>query len=93
MQKNIRIKARNSTMPFVDLKNASDSVHTEALGKVDLEDWLVCAVMAMYEGAETVEGDSKVGLHQGSASSPLPFVIVVEVVTKELQVGLSWELM
>ena len=40
-----------------------------------MEEWLVNAVMAMYEGAQTVvrttEGDSKafnvkVGLHQGS---------------------------
>ena len=45
------------------------------------------AVMAMYEGAETVvrttEGDSKafnvkVGLDQGSVLSPLLFVIVME---------------
>ena len=44
------------------------------------------AVMAMYEGAQTVvrttEGDSKafnvkVGLHQGSVLSPLLFVIVM----------------
>ena len=49
--------------------------------------------MAMYEGAQTVvrttEGDSKafnmkVGLHQGSALSPLLFVIVMEIITKEL---------
>ena len=44
------------------------------------------AVMAMYEGAQTVvrttEGDSKafnvkVGLHQGPVLSPLLFVIVM----------------
>ena len=45
------------------------------------------AVMAMYEGAQTVvrttEGDSKafnvkVGLHQGSVFSPVLFVTVME---------------
>jgi len=67
-----------------------------------VEEWLVSAVMAMYEGAQTVvrtpEGDSrafdvKVGLHQGSVLSHLLFVIVMEVITKELPVGLPWELL
>ena len=73
-----------------------------ALRKVGVEEWLVSTVIAMYEGAETVvrtpEGDSKafsvkVGLYQGSVLSPLLFVIVTEVITKELQVGLPWELL
>ena len=67
-----------------------------ALGKVGVEEWLVSTVMAMYEEAKTVirtpEGDSsalsvKVGLHEGSVLSPLLFVIVMEVIIKELQVG------
>ena len=58
--------------------------------------------MAMYEGAQTVvrttEGDSKafivkVGLHQGSALSPLLFVIVMEMISRELQAGLPLELL
>ena len=60
------------------------------------------AVMAMYEGAQTVvrttEGDSmafnvKVGLHQGSVKSPLLFVIVMEMISKELRAGLPLELL
>ena len=56
----------------------------------------------MYEGAQTVvrttEGDSKafnvkVGLHQGSVLSPLLFVIVMEVISRELRAGLSLELL
>jgi len=51
----------------------------------------VNAVMAMYEGAQTVvrtTGDSKafnvkIGLHQGSVSSALLFVIVMETITTE----------
>jgi len=63
---------------------------------------LANAVMAMYEGAQTVvrttEGDSKafnmkVGLHQGSVFSPLPSVIVMEVITRELRAGLLLELL
>ena len=57
-----------------------------------MEEWLVSTVMAMYEGAKTVvrtpEGNSrafcvKVALHQRSVLSPLLFVIVMEVITKE----------
>ena len=61
-----------------------------ALRKAGVEKWLVKAVMAMYESAQTVvrttEGDSKafnvkVGLHQGSVLSPLLFVIVMEMIS------------
>ena len=64
-----------------------------ALRKTGVDEWLAKAVMAMYEGAQTVvrtsEGDSKefnvnVGLHQGSVLSPLLFVIVVEMISREL---------
>ena len=60
------------------------------------------AVMAMYEGAQTAfrttEGDSeafnvKVGLHQGSVSSPLLFVTVMEMISRELRAGLPLELL
>ena len=58
------------------------------------------AVIVMYEDAQTVvrttEGDSKafnvkVGLHQGSVLSPLLFVIVMEMISRELRAGLSLE--
>jgi len=57
---------------------------------------LVNAVLATYEGAQTVvrttEGDSKtsnvkVGLHQGSVVSP------VEIITRELRAGLPLKLL
>ena len=60
------------------------------------------AVMAMYEGAQTLvrttEGDSrafnvKVGLHQGSVLSPLLFVILMEMISRELRAGLPLELL
>ena len=58
--------------------------------------------MAMYGVAQTVvrttEGDSKtfnvkVGLHQGSVLSPLLFVIVMEMISRELWAGLPLELL
>jgi len=56
-----------------------------ALRKARVEEWLVNAVMVMYEGVQTVvrttEGDSKAfnvkGLHQGSVLRPLLFVRVM----------------
>jgi len=56
----------------------------------------------MYTGAKTVVrtvyGNSKgfeveVGMHQGSALSPLLFVIVVEAISREFRVALPWELL
>jgi len=56
-----------------------------------VEEWLVSA-MSMYTGAKTVSrtvyGNSsssevKVGMHQGSALSPLLFVIVMEAISGE----------
>ena len=73
-----------------------------SLRKVGVEEWLVNAVMATYEGAQTVvrttEGDSKafnvkVGLHQGSVLSPLLFVILMEMISRELGAGLPLELL
>jgi len=35
----------------------------------------------------------KVGMHQGSALCPLLFVIVMEALSREFRVALSWELL
>jgi hypothetical protein len=70
--------------------------------KAGVEEWLVSSVMAMYEEARTSVRTSsgisesfwvKVGLHQGSVLSPLLFIIVMDVVSKELCEGLPWELL
>jgi len=56
----------------------------------------------MYIGAKTVVrtvyGNSKsfevkVCMHQGSALSPLLFVIVMEAISREFRVALPWELL
>ena len=73
-----------------------------ALRLLGMEEWLVQTVMTMYERARTVvrtkqcystEFEVKVGVHQGSVLSPLLFIAVMEVVTREVKEGLPWELL
>ena len=70
--------------------------------KLGVEEWLVSAVMSMYTGAKTVVRtvygnnngfEVKVGMQQGSALSPLLFVIVIEALSSEFRVALPWELL
>ena len=70
--------------------------------KLGVEERLATAVVSMYTGAKTVVrtvyGNSKsfevkVGIHQGSALSPLLFLIVMEVISREFRVALPWELL
>ena len=70
--------------------------------KLGAEEWLIAAVMSMYTGAKTVVrtvyGNSecfevKVGMHQGSALSPLLFMIVIETISREFRVVLPWALL
>jgi len=90
----------------VDLEKAFDRVPREviswAMRKLGVEEWLVSAVMSVYTGAKTVVrtvyGNSKgfevkVGMHQGSALSPLLFIIVTEAISREFRVALPWELL
>jgi len=106
MQQKYRCKGKKLYFALVDLEKAFDRVPREvtrwALRKAGVDEWLVKAVMVMYESAQTVvrttEGDSKafnvkVGLHQGSVSSPLLFVIVMEMISRELRAGLPLELL
>jgi len=79
----------------VDLEKAFDRVPREvinwAMHKLGVQEWLVSTVMSMYTGAKTLVrtfyGNSKgfevkVGMHQGSALSPLLFMIVMEAISK-----------
>ena len=63
---------------------------------------MVRAVMSLYEDAKTrfrvglelsKEFDVKVGVHQGSAFSPLLFAIVVDVITESVRNRLMSEML
>jgi len=81
------------------LKKAFDNVPREvirwAMCKLGVGEWLVSEVMSMYAGAKTVGRtvygnsngfEAKVSMHEGSALSPLLFVIVMEALCKEFRV-------
>jgi len=106
MQEKYGCKGKKLYFAFVDLEKAFNIVPREdtrwALRKTGVDEWLVKAVMAMYEGAQTVVrttgGDSKafnvkVGLHQGSVLSPLLFAIVMGMISTERRAGLPLELL
>jgi len=57
--------------------------------KLGVEEWLV--VRTVYGNSKRFE--VKVGMHQGSALSPLLFVIVMEAISREFRVALPWELL
>ena len=90
------VKPEKLYFGFVDLEKAFDRVPREvirwAMCNLGVKEWLVSAVMSMSTGAKTavrtVYGNSsalevKVGMHQGSALSPLLFVIIMEEVSIE----------
>jgi len=106
MQEKFRAKGKKLYFGFVDLEKVFGSVLREvirwAMHKLGVEEWLVSAVMSMYTGAKTVVrtvyGNSngfevKVGMHQGSALSPLLFVIIMKDLSREFRVVLSWQLL
>jgi len=106
MQENFRVRGKKLYFGFVDLEKAFDRVPREviswAMRKLGVKEWLVSAVMSMYTGMKTVVrtvyGNSKgfeekVGINQGSALSPLLFVIVMEAISREFRVALPWKLL
>ena len=47
----------------------------------------------MTSAGRTKEIEIKVGLHQGSALSPLLFVIIIDVITEEIDEGTPWAML
>jgi len=104
MQEKFRAKGKKLCFGFVGLEKVSDRVPREVIRwvmhKLGVEEWLVLAVMSVYTNAKrktvvrTVYGNSNgVGMHQGSALSPLLFAIVMEALSREFRVALPWELL
>ena len=91
----------------MDLEKAFDKspegeVVRWAMRKPGVDGWLIRMVVALYaDDCAVVKADAglgerfdvKVGLHQGSALSPLLFAIVMDVVSSEARNGLPTELL
>ena len=93
-------------MCFVDLEKAFDRVPRRvlqsAMRKRGMPEAMVRAVMSLYEVAKTrvrvglelsEEFEVEVGVHQGSALSPLLFAIVVDLSMESARNGLMSEML
>ena len=91
---------------FVDLEKAFDRVPRKAiewaLRRQGVPERLIVQVMALYHNSHSrvratagvsANLEIRVGVHQGSALSPLLFITVMEEATKEGRVGSPWELL
>ena len=65
-----------------------------------MDEWIVCLVQGMYSNARSrvhvgegysEEFEVKVGVHQGSVLSLLPFIIVLEALSREFRCVVPWE--
>ncbi len=106
MQEKFSQKKKTLFHIFVDLEKAFDRVPREvitwALRRQKIPERLIRCVMLLYEESKSQvktatglsgEFDVTVGVHQGSALSPLLFITVMEEVTKECRGQGPWEML
>ena len=100
MHEEYQKKDKKLYMCFVDMEKAFNrgprKVMEWAMRKKGLSEFIVRAVMSLYDGAKTRvrvgsvysdEFEAKVGVHQGSVRSPLLFAIAVDVNTENARRG------
>ena len=103
MQEKHLEKNRNLFAAFLDLEKAYDRVPREivywCLRKRNVPEGIVWLVEAMYANVtmvvRTSQGDTDsleigVGLHQGSALSPLLFIIIMDTLTENCRSEGTW---
>ena len=106
LSEKFRAKNKKLLFLFVDLERAFDRMPREiicfALRWEGATEYLVNGVMSLYKGCKTgvsVDGELsslfsvKVGVYQGSALSPLLFIVVMDVLTEDVRNGSLVELL
>ena len=99
---NFRDKNKKLYFIFVDMEKAFDRVPKEVISFVlrqkGVPEYMVNGVMSLYEGCKTaalVDGELSIkddGVHQGSALSPLLFM-VMDALAKDVRDGSLMELL
>ena len=85
LQKTHRVFGKELHVVFVDLEKAYDRVPRELI-------WY--SLTSVMTSAGNTKGiDIEVGLHQGSALSPLLFVIIIDVITEYIEEGTPWTML
>ena len=106
LQEKYREKNKELHVVFVDLEKAYDRVPREliwwSLRKKRIPEAYIKIIQDMYEDCQnqvtTMEGiteysNVKVGLHQGSAISPLLFIIIMDVLASEIDIESPWAML
>ena len=106
LQEKMREHQKDIHMVFVDLEKAYDTVPRDliwyCLRKRGVPEAYVSAIKDMYKDCktsvvtsvgETDEMEIEVGLHQGSALSPYLFIMILDVITEEIQEDTPWAML
>ena len=97
-------KNKNLFFGLIDLEKAFDRVPRKGVWwtmcVAGVPEWIVIIVQAMYNGTKrkvrvngsySDEFEVKIGVHEGSVLSPLPFIIVMEALCREFSTCSPWE--
>ena len=106
LQEKMREHQKDLHMVFVDLEKAYDTVPRDliwyCLRKLGVPETYVSAIKDMYKDCktsvvtsvgETDEIEIEVGLHQGSALNPFLFILILDVITEEIQEDTPWTML
>jgi len=93
MQENFRVRRKKLYFGFVDLEKAFDRIPTEVITWAHGQCITWELKNGWYQQSCLCTQVQKVDMHQGSALSPLLFVIVMDAISREFRVALPWELL
>jgi len=106
LQEKCREYNKELHMVFVDLEKAYDTIPRdliwyslrrrgvpEAYVEIIKDMYRDCTTQVVTEAGETDEFTIEVGLHQGSALSPLLFILILDVITEDIDEDVPWAML